>query len=103
MNKLFRFTLSSALITALLFTGMNEAFAKRMGGGKSFGGKPSYSEPSRRSTDGDVSSQTQRPAYQQPASAASQRNQAAREALARRGGLMGMLGGLALGGLLSSI
>jgi predicted lipid-binding transport protein (Tim44 family) len=103
MNKLFRFTLSSALITALLFTGMNEAFAKRMGGGKSFGGKPSYSEPSRRSTDGDVSSQTQRPAYQQPASAASQRNQAAREALARRGGLMGMLGGLALGGLLGAM
>ncbi|MEW6039580.1 MAG: Tim44-like domain-containing protein [Pseudomonadota bacterium] len=105
MKKIFGFALSTALVTVLLFSGMNDAFAKRLGGGKSFGSKPSYSEPYRRSTDGNSSSQTQRPAYQpsQPASAASQRNQAAREDYARRGGLMGMLGGLALGGLLGAM
>lgn len=105
MKKIFGFALSTVLVTALLFSGMNDAFAKRLGGGKSFGSRPSYSEPYRRSTDGNSFSQTQRPAYQpaQPANAASQHNQVAREAYARRGGLMGLLGGLALGGLLGAM
>ncbi|QXP88023.1 Tim44 domain-containing protein [Methylococcus capsulatus] len=105
MKKILGFALNSVLVAALLFSGMHEAFAKRLGGGSSFGSRPSYSEPYRRSTDGNTFSQTQRPAYQpsQPATAASQRNQAAREAYARRGGLMGMLGGLALGGLLGAM
>ncbi|MDD2767148.1 MAG: Tim44-like domain-containing protein [Methylococcus sp.] len=104
MNKIFGFALSAMLVTALLFSGMNDAFAKRMGGGKSFGSRPSYSEPYRRSTEGDSFSQAQRPGYQAaPASAASQRNQAARDAYSRRGGFMGMLGGLALGGLLGAM
>ncbi|UZR29752.1 Tim44 domain-containing protein [Methylococcus mesophilus] len=105
MKKIFGFALSTALVTALLFSSMSDAFAKRLGGGSSFGSRPSYSEPYRRSTDGNSFSQTQRPGYQpsQPASAASQRNQAAREAYSRRGGLMGMLGGLALGGLLGAM
>lgn len=84
----------------LLMTGIQEAQAKRMGGGRSFGSKPSYSAPYQRSTSPGAISQPTRSASQQQAAA---QNQAARQGLAGRGGLMGMLGGLALGGLLGSM
>ena len=64
-------------------------------GGSSFGGRSSYSAPYKRSAIPPG-----RSVNQQQASA---QNQAARQGMANRGGLMGMLGGLALGGLLGSL
>ena len=96
-------TLTTIFIAlALLLGSVHEAQAKRMGGGKSFGSKPSYSAPFQRSTSpsGSLGSQPVRSASQQQAAA---QNQAARQNWAGRGGLMGMLGGLALGGLLGSL
>jgi predicted lipid-binding transport protein (Tim44 family) len=75
--------------------GMSDADAKRFGSGSSFGGRSSYSAPYKRSAIPPG-----RSASQQQASA---QNQAARQGMANRGGLMGMLGGLALGGLLGSL
>jgi predicted lipid-binding transport protein (Tim44 family) len=74
---------------------MSDADAKRFGGGSSFGGRSSYSAPYKRSAIPPT-----RSASQQQSSA---QNQAARQGMANRGGLMGMLGGLALGGLLGSL
>lgn len=85
---------------SLLLSGVGDAFAARLGGGKSFGSRPSYSQPYKRNNDVNQTTPAQQPAYQSPAS---QRNQVAREAMAKRGGLMGMLGGLALGGLLGAM
>ncbi len=93
-------------ITAFLFTffiilGLNlsvvtDVEAKRFGGGSSFGSKRSYSTPYKRSTTTTPSrSASQQQAYQ--------KNQTARNNLSRRGGLMGLLGGLALGGLLGAL
>ncbi len=95
-------TLATLFIAlALLLGSVHEAQAKRMGGGKSFGSKPSYSTPFQRSTSpSGAGSQPVRSAAQQQAAA---QNQTARQSWAGRGGLMGMLGGLALGGLLGSM
>lgn len=94
-------TLAGLLIAiALAFGGIDAAHAKRMGGGKSFGSKPSYSAPYQRSTPSAPASQPIRSPAQQQAAA---QNQAARQNWAGRGGMMGMLGGLALGGLLGSM
>jgi predicted lipid-binding transport protein (Tim44 family) len=78
----------------LVFAGLNNAEAKRFGGGGNFGGRSAYSAPYQRSA------QPTRPANQQQAG-----NQApaANPAFSKRSGLMGMLGGLALGGLLGSM
>ena len=75
--------------------GMSEADAKRFGGGSSFGGRSSYSTPYKRSAI-----PPSRSASQQQAAA---HNQATRQGLSNRSGLMGLLGGLALGGLLGSL
>lgn len=75
--------------------GMSEADAKRFGGGGSFGGRSSYSAPYKRSAI-----PPSRSARQQQAAA---QNQAARQGMSNRGGLMGLLGGLALGGILGSL
>jgi len=102
MNKKIGILATSFLSLALLLGNIHEAQAKRMGGGSSFGSKPSYSTPYQRSTtpSSPASSQTQRSPAQQQAAA---QNQSARQSWANRGGLMGMLGGLALGGLLGSL
>ncbi len=73
---------------------IGDAEAKRFGGGKSFGGRSAYSNPYRRSI-------TPRKSLNQKRAAA--QNQGLRDKFSRRGGLMGMLGGLALGGLLGSL
>lgn len=73
---------------------MSDADAKRFGGGSSFGSRPSYSAPYQRSA-----TPPSRPANQQ----ADAPNQSAKPGWANRPGLMGMLGGLALGGLLGSM
>lgn len=84
----------------LLMSSIQEAQARRFGGGGSFGGRSSYSAPYKRSTSPSASSQPTRSASQQQAAT---QNQTARQGFANRGGLMGMLGGLALGGLLGSL
>ena len=95
MNK-YTSIIAFCLITlSLSLGGMSDADAKRFGGGSSFGGRSSYSAPYQRSAI-----PPSRSASQQQSSA---QNQAARQGMANRGGLMGMLGGLALGGLLGSL
>jgi len=100
MKRKIQFLTTLILALTLMMTGIHEAQAKRMGGGKSFGSRPSYSTPYQRSTSPGSTSQPTRSASQQQAAT---QNQAARQSWANRGGLMGMLGGLALGGLLGSL
>lgn len=100
MNRKLGILASLFLSLTLLMAGLQEAQAKRFGGGSSFGSRPSYSAPYKRSTTPAPSSAPTRSTSQQQATA---QNQAARQSWANRGGLMGMLGGLALGGLLGSM
>ena len=95
MNKYTSIVAFFVIALSLSLSGMSDADAKRFGGGSSFGGRSSYSAPYKRSAIPPT-----RSASQQQASA---QNQAARQGMANRGGLMGMLGGLALGGLLGSL
>ena len=98
-NKYFRTAVALGALLALTLSGA--ADAARLGGGRSFGSKPSYSAPYQRQAPSHPSAaSTPRPATPSPAAA---HNQTARDALAKRGGLMGMLGGLALGGLLGAL
>lgn len=105
MNKSFGMVLSLVLGFTLALAGSGEVFAARLGGGKSFGSRPAYSVPYQRSPSAAQPGMSQPgAAAQQPAySAAAQRNQAMRDSMRQRGGLMGMLGGLALGGLLGAM
>ncbi|MBS3965115.1 MAG: Tim44 domain-containing protein [Methylomonas sp.] len=100
MNKKFGILATAFLSLALLMASVHEAEARRMGGGRSFGSKPGQSESYQRSATPAPASQSTRSASQQQAAA---QNQTARQSWANRGGLMGMLGGLALGGLLGSL
>ncbi|MBI2779666.1 MAG: Tim44 domain-containing protein [Gammaproteobacteria bacterium] len=87
-----------ALVVGIFLAGgvIDSAEAKRMGGGKSFGGKNSYSQPyQNRQQSAAGPSSAQSPAQAQ--------NAGQRASLASKGGLMGMLGGLALGGLLGAL
>jgi len=100
MNKKTGILTSLLIAMALMLGSVHEAHAKRLGGGSSFGSKPSYSQPYQHSTTPNSINQPSRsPSQQQAAS----QNQTARQSWANRGGLMGMLGGLALGGLLGSL
>lgn len=80
---------------SLSLGGIQDAEAKRFGGGSSFGGKSAFSMPYKRSAAQPAKSPSQQQATNQ--------NQTAKQQLAKRGGLMGMLGGLALGGLLGAM
>lgn len=95
MNTFIKIFIVSFIGIALSLGGISDAYAKRMGGGRSFGSKPSYSQSYSRSAAQPMGSASRQQAYTQ--------NQAARETLNKRGGLMGMLGGLALGGLLGAL
>jgi predicted lipid-binding transport protein (Tim44 family) len=95
MNKYTSIIAFCLIALSLGLGGMSDADAKRFGGGGSFGGRSSYSAPYKRSAI-----PPSRSASQQQATA---QNQTARQGMANRGGLMGMLGGLALGGLLGSL
>ena len=96
MKKTTGFFATVFIGLTLVLGGIPDAEAKRFGGSRSFGGKSSFSKPFRRS----ATSKPTRSASQQQAF---NKNQAARQGMSRRGGLMGMLGGLALGGLLGSM
>ncbi len=94
MKSLFNFFTILLASTTLLISGMDVAEAKRLGGGKSFGSKFSFSQPLKKNSMAKTSAQ------QKPSSPAMQQNTARKQQLAQRGGVMGMLGALALGGLL---
>lgn len=98
MNRWHSFLMVLLAGIALMAVGPDEAYAKRLGGGKSFGGRPSYSESYR--TSPNLAPNSRAP---QAVSPAPQRNQALRDSFRNRGGLMGILGGLALGGLLGAM
>ncbi len=100
MNKKIGILATLFLTLTLMVVGVQEAQAKRFGGGGSFGSRPSYSTPYKRTAPSSSTYQSTRSASQQRAAT---QNQAARQSWANRGGLMGMLGGLALGGILGSL
>ncbi|MFM8341885.1 MAG: Tim44 domain-containing protein, partial [Methylomonas sp.] len=104
MNKKINLLTTALIGLALVLSGVNEAHAKRMGGGSSFGSRPSYSAPYQRSVSPSPSPNPSAAPSSQPShSPAAAQNQTARQGWANRGGFMGMLGGLALGGLLGSL
>ena len=92
MNKKFLLSIISFMCIAFLFTSSVEA--KRFGGGMSFGGKKSYSSPYKKNT-------SQQKSFSQKKAAST--NQQRKQQLSKKGGMMGMLGGLALGGLLGAL
>jgi predicted lipid-binding transport protein (Tim44 family) len=94
MNKLAGITLTLIIGLTLFTSGISDAEARRFGGARSFGGKSAFSSPYRRSAIPKRST-SQQQAYNH--------NQTARQNMSRRGGFMGMLGGLALGGLLGAM
>lgn len=94
--KYFSVLVALLMAGSLLPTLITEAEAKRLGGGRSFGGRPAYNTPYKKPAS------PARPASGQ-AQSAQQHNAQQRAALASRGGLWGMLGGLALGGLLGAL
>ncbi len=92
MNKNLLLILITFIAITFIIAGSAEA--KRFGGGASFGGKKSYSSPFKQKS-------TQQKSFSQQKASAS--NQKRKQQMASRGGLMGMLGGLALGGLLGAL
>ena len=82
-----RFTLFfSFLCLALLLIATDDAFAKRFGGGRSFGSRPSYSK-----------------SYSSPTKQQSATRQPGQTAARPRSGMWGLFGGLLAGGLLGSM
>lgn len=81
---------------SLTLAGVADVEARRFGAGRSFGGKSSYGKSYKRSA-------TAKPARTASQKQAYKKNQTVRQNMSRRGGFMGMLGGLALGGLLGAM
>ncbi len=97
MKPLFSFFTILFACTTLLISGMDVAEAKRFGGNKSFGSKFSQSQPLKKNTMNKNSAQPSQ------ASPAIQQNAARKQQMMQRGGMMGMLGALALGGMLGAL
>ncbi|RJR18922.1 MAG: Tim44 domain-containing protein [Desulfobacteraceae bacterium] len=90
-GKSLNLILLLALFTFILWPFAREAEARRLGGGKSFGSKPSYQQSAPKPANRDINSgQTQRVNPQTTAPG-------------RFGGLGGMFGGLLMGGLIGSL
>ena len=88
MHLLVRLSAIALLGIGMTVAVIDNADARRLGGGRIF--SKSWSKPSS--------------SFRSPARQAKQRvNQKARQQFTQRGGLMGMLGGLALGGLLGAL
>lgn len=97
MIKSFLVVVMAALTLNL---GMMElAEAKRMGNGDSFGSKFSQSNSVKR----DNTAQREQASPAATANTAQATNDARKQQLASKGGLMGLLGGLAIGGLLGAL
>jgi len=76
---------------AMSFSTISDAEAKRLGGGKSFGSKIFQNKPAKRTSSADKTSKAQT------------QNAARKQALSKKGGMMGLLGGLMIGGLLGAL
>lgn len=96
MKALSTFTVAVFTSMLLVFTSIDVAEAKRLGGGQSFGGKFSQSQPVKRD-NGAMQRQ------QAPQTPAQTQNAAAKQGMAAKGGMMGMIGALAIGGLLGAL
>ena len=96
MKSVFSFFAVLLVSVGVTVAGMDVAEAKRLGGGKSFGGKFSQSQNVKR-TD------MQRKQTAAPQTAAQTQNAARKQQMASKGGMMGMLGALAIGGLLGAL
>ncbi len=94
-------TLFTLILTAVVAL-MSDAEAKRFGGGRSFGGRALYSTPYKRSQLPLRPGLTRQQALQRKAQAARQ-NQKTRQSWRQRGGLIGWLAPLLIGGLLGSL
>ncbi len=94
MKSILTLLIAMTAAIGLFVTGMDVAEAKRMGGGKSFGGKFNQSQSVNRNATAN---------QPQKATAAQQTNSNLKQSFAKKGGLMGILGGLALGGLLGAL
>ena len=104
MNRKIELFLSLVLCLGLIGVSIGDAGAARMGGGKSFGSRPSYSTPYQRNQSPMGSGMNRPGAQGQPAmSPAQQKNQGIRDAMAQRGGFGRFLGGMMLGGLLGAM
>lgn len=97
MKLLATFFVAVTASLALLVGGMGVAEAKRVGNGQSFGSKFSHNQ--------DVNRNASSPNQMQKTAAtpAQQTNADRKQALASKGGMMGMLGALAIGGLLGAL
>ncbi|GAB4363383.1 MAG: Tim44-like domain-containing protein [Methylohalobius crimeensis] len=95
MPKLTLALSTMALGIVFLLAPIEDAEAKRFGGGRSFGGKSFYSTPYKRSQ-----LQQRRTTSQKKAA---QTNQSARQSWRNRGGLLGWMAPLLIGGLLGSL
>lgn len=100
MKKSFRLFSTALMVMTLTVCAINDAQAKRLGGGSSFGSRQSYSMPYRPSAPSSQPAQPQR--QQQNAQPNSQPNPAPQSSMGR-GMLGGLLGGLAMGGLLGAL
>ncbi len=91
------------LTMAMLLMALDLAEAKRVGGGKSFGSRDTYSKPYNKPTSPDRNTSTvnQQSAPDQPGGSAAAGAPAARPGMF--GGLGGMFGGLLMGGLIGSM
>lgn len=92
--------LTSFLISLVMGMSINlfiadDAEARRLGGGRSFGSGSRFSSPAQRTPPSRQSTA--------PTAPAQQRNANLKQSFANRGGLMGMLGGLAIGGLFGAL
>ena len=89
MKKLsvIAFSLFIAVFTSA--TVVTDAEAKRLGGGKSFGSKMFQNKPAKRTAS--------------KPSKAQQQNADRKQAMSKKGGMMGLLGGLMIGGLLGAL
>ncbi len=95
VNSLFSFFMVFAASFLLIVSTISPAEAKRLGSGGSFGSKFSQSNSVKKSANKPVQKQAATPAQQQ--------NAQQKQQLASKGGMMGILGGLAIGGLLGAM
>ncbi len=98
MNKYWSIFTVCLVTTLLMLANISTADAKRFGSGSSFGGKSSYSAPYKRAVTPPAHSSSNA----QQATPSQQQNNSQPKPT-NRSGLMGILGGLAIGGLLGSL